>query len=72
MRTGAHRALQPNAEATAGVIRLARYSVFPRFANDHNLQMGFTRESRDGRSWTLVTARPEPVGELLRVRSGFR
>ena len=68
MRTGTQRALgNPNAGAPGGVIRLARYSVFPRSANGHGLQMGFTRESGAGSATTLVSAKPEAVGELLRV-----
>jgi hypothetical protein len=52
---------------TDGIIRLARYSVFPRVANGHRVQMGFTRAAGGNRAMSLVAATPEAVGELLRV-----
>lgn len=49
-----------------GVIRLARYSVYPRATSEHAVQSGVAREIGDGRL-ALVTSTPESVGELLRV-----
>jgi len=50
----------------AGVIRLARFSVYPRGASEHSLRTGFTRDASDD-ALRLVTTTPEAVGELLRV-----
>lgn len=50
----------------SGVIRLARYSVYPRAASEHAVQTGLTRDS-SGAALQLVTTNAEAVGELLRV-----
>jgi hypothetical protein len=52
---------------SGGVIRIARYSVYPRVASEHSVQTGFTRDL-SGKGIHLVTTTPELVGELLRIR----
>lgn len=59
-------ALPPTGQS-GGMIRLARYSVYPRAASEHALQTGFTRHA-SGDRMRLVTANAESVGALLRVR----
>lgn len=53
--------------ASGRMIRIARYSAYPRAATEHAVQTGFTRSGPDG-LLHLITATPEPVGALLRVR----
>ncbi len=50
-----------------GVLRIARYSVYPRAEHNHGVQAGFTRNAPRGVSFVLATTTPEAVGELLRV-----
>ena len=48
-------------------VRLARYSTYPRRERSHGVRSGYTRSAASG-SMTLVTAAPENIGELLRIR----
>ena len=54
------------ARAAAGV-RIARYSAYPRSERSHGIRSGYARNA-PGAGLTLVTAAPEGVGELLRIR----
>ncbi len=54
------------AHAHGAVIRIARYSVYPRATSDHGVQTAFTRQA-EGDALHLVTSTPEAVGELLRI-----
>jgi hypothetical protein len=49
-----------------GALRIARYSVYPRAANEHGVQTGVVRETADGRL-VMSTSRAAATGELLRV-----
>ena len=48
-------------------VRIARYSAYPRSERSHSIRSGYTRNA-PGAGLTLVTAVPEGVGELLRIR----
>ena len=52
--------------APEGVLRIARYSVYPRAERNQGVQSAYTRLPR-GTRFVLVTTTPEVVGELLRV-----
>ncbi len=51
----------------SGVIRIARYSVYPRAASEHSVHTAFTRDGT-GSELHLVTGSPAALGELLRVQ----
>ena len=48
-------------------VRIAHYSAYPRCKRNHGIRSGYTRNASGG-GLTLVTAVPESVGELLRIR----
>ncbi len=50
-----------------GVLRIARYAVYPRAERHHGIQAGYTRNFPSGVSFVLVTPTPEAIGELLRI-----
>ncbi len=51
-----------------GVMRIARYTVYPRAARNHGIQAGYTRNTLpSGVSFVLVGPTPEAIGELLRI-----
>ena len=52
-----------------GVLRIARYSVYPRAERNHDVHVGYTRDLPSGTGFVFITPTPEAVGELLRVRS---
>ena len=64
---GETRDLRSNRDdGNAQVVRIARYSVYPRANSDHGVQTALTRDAGDD-ALHLVTSTPETVGELLRI-----
>ena len=50
-----------------GVLRIARYAVYPRAERHHGIRAGYIRNFLSGVSFVLVTTTPEAIGELLRI-----
>jgi hypothetical protein len=67
LETLAHDVATDASSPGEGVLRIARYTVYPRAARNHGIQAGYTRNVPSGVSFVLVTPTPEAIGELLRI-----